>query len=143
MIIGQAGNAPLKFAQKTITFDGNSGTGAVGSVPIFTITGQVEVALIVPICTTTLTGASATLALGVTGNTTGFIGATTATGITTSARIWMSTSPTANLLAVPSALKDVVIESNIIGTVATAAVSGGAIQFNVYYLQLSPGSGLS
>ena len=130
--------SPMKRASKLITFDGAAGTGAVGAVPIFTVTGEVLVVVMAPFCTTLLTeaGATATLALGVTGSTSLFIAATTATDIDAN-EFWVDTAPDANGIAVPAALKDIAITDNIIGTVAAQAVSTGAIRFNVWWMPLS------
>ena len=72
-----------RVVRKTITFTGAANLGAVGAVPLFTITGKVIVLSISGLCTVNLTEAAptATLALGVTGSTSLFIAATTATGI--------------------------------------------------------------
>lgn len=130
-------NTPPVSVRKTITFTGAAGLGAQGAVPLFTVTGSVIVEKIVGVCTADLTsGGAATLALGVTGATTLFIGATTATAIDTG-EIWASTTPTAAGIALPSALKDIAINANIIGTVVTADISGGAIDFLVVYRQIS------
>ena len=90
--------SPSLRARKTITFTGAANLGAIGAVPLFTLTGQAIIDRIVARCTTDLAGATATLALGVTGSTSLLIGATTATGID-NGMFWLSTSPTANGLA--------------------------------------------
>ena len=121
---------------KTITFDGTADLGAIGNVPLFTVTGEVVIAIIAPFCTTDLAGATATLALGVTGATTLFIAATTATDIDAN-EFWVDTTPDANGVALPAALKDILITDNIVGTVGTAAVSSGVIRLDIYWLPLS------
>lgn len=134
----------LRAPTKTITFTGAAGAGAVGTVALWTIAGVVEV-VSGPFarCTTSLTGATATVALGITGQTSLWIGATTATGITTSAEWWLSTTPTAAGILVPAALKEVVIDANVIITVATAAVASGVMTFDCFYRPLSSGASLS
>lgn len=136
---------PLRVARKTITFTGGAGAGQSASpITIFTITGQVDVSLIMGRCTTSLTSAGGgTLALGVTGGTTLFIGATTGTTITTTAAIWASTTPNAFGIAAPAALKDIIIMANILGTVGTADITAGVIEVICYYLPLSAGAGLA
>ena len=130
--------------QKTLTFTGAAGLGAVGAVPLYTVTGEVLIAIIAGRCTVSLASAGGgTLALGVTGATTLFIGATTGTAITTTDNIWASATPNAQGIAAPAALKDIIIDSNIILTVATADITSGAIDFTLYYLPLSPGSGIA
>ena len=129
---------------KTITFTGAAGAGAVGSVALATVTGEVLIAIIAGRCTVSLASAGGgDLALGVTGATTLFIGATTATGITSTANIWASTTPNAQGIAAPAALKDIIIDSNLILTVGTGDITSGAIEFTLYYLPLSAGSGIA
>lgn len=138
MIINE-GRSGIRTETKSITFTGAANLGAVGTVPIFTITGSVLVTLSSK-CTTDLVSAGGgTLALGVTGATTLFIGATTATTIDIN-EFWVSTTPTAAGLALPAAMKDIAIGANIIGTVATADITGGVIEFTCLWIPL--GSGL-
>ncbi len=126
----------LQRTIKTITFDGSAGLGAVGNVPLFTVTGQVLIAVLVPFCPTLLAGATATLALGVTGSTALLIAATTATDIDAD-EFWVDTAPDANGIAVPAALIDIAIMDNIVGTVAVAAITSGALRYTVYWMPLS------
>jgi hypothetical protein len=132
----------VRRALKTVTFTGAANLGAVGTVPLFTVTGQILVVTLVPFCTTLLAGATATLALGVTGNTGLFVGATTATDIDAD-EFWVDTAPDANGIALPAALKDIVITDNIIGTVAVAAVSSGVMDFYLHYVPLSSNGSVS
>jgi hypothetical protein len=135
----------LKFVRKTVTLTGAAGLGALGTptIALFTVTGMNSVALIVGRCTTSLTSAGGgTLILGVTGSTSLFIGVTTGTALTTTNNIWMTTTPTANGLAAPAAVKDITITQNIIATVATADITAGVLEFDVYYLPLSPGASI-
>lgn len=134
----------LRRTTVTVAFDGGAGTGASaggGNVPLFTVTGEVLVVALVPFCTESLASAGGgTLALSVTGASALFIAATTATNIDAN-MFWVDTGPDANGVALPAALKDIVITDNIVGTVATADITDGTIRFDVYYLPLS-GDGL-
>ena len=104
---------------------------------VFTVTGEVLIATIVPFCTVDLVSAGGgTVALGVTGNTGLFIAATTATAIDAN-YFWVDTAPDANGVAVPAGLKDVVVTDDVIMTIATGAVTAGAIRVDVYWLPLS------
>lgn len=134
----------MRYASKSLTFDGTANKGAVGAVPIFTVTGEILVGVLVPFCTTLLTEAAptATIALGVTGSTSLFIAATNAVDIDAN-EFWVDTTPDANGIAAPTALKDVVITDNIIGTVAAQAVSSGVIRFDLWYLPLSSNGGVA
>jgi len=131
---------------KTITFTGAAGLGAVGNVPLFTVTGEVLIQAIVPYVVDDLTeaGQNSTLSLGVTNALTLFIGATSVVDLDTS-EFW--TEPTASGvvdsgIAVPAALKDIAISSNIVGTVAAQNCDGGTLRFDVYWRPLSVGATL-
>ena len=132
--------APVGFyrATKTVTFTGAANLGAVGAVPLFTVTGEVLIERIVPFCTTNLGEAAptATLALGVTGSTLLLIAATNAVDIDAN-EFWVDTTPDANGIAVPAALKDIAITDNIIGTVAAQAVNAGVLRVDVWWRPLS------
>lgn len=132
------GAGGLKRSTVSVTFTGAANLGAVGAVPLFTVTGEVLVAYLVPFCTTLLTQAlaTATLALGVTGSTSLFIAATTAIDIDAN-EFWIDTTPDANGIALPAALKDIIITDNIIGTVAAQAVDSGVLRFDCWWLPLS------
>lgn len=126
-----------KLFNKAIGFDGSAGNGAVGAVTIATVTGVVLIEKIVPYNATLLSsGGSPTLALGVTGSTSLFVAATNHTALDGS-KLWTSTTPTAAGVAIPAAMKDVAVDSNVIVTVAVAAVSGGIIRFSILWRPLS------
>lgn len=129
-------NTATRRSRKTMTYVNGAGTGATGTVALFTVTGAVLIQRIVARCTTSLTGASATITLGVTGNTALFIAATTATGIT-SALIWTSTSPATGGVAIPALMKDVIVNANISNTVAVANITGGVVVYEVDWLPFS------
>lgn len=136
MIGGSVKESELRSSIKTITFDGAAGTGAVGNVPIFTTTGEVYIDRIVPFCTVDLAGATATLALGFTGATAALIAATTATVID-AGMVWTSTTPALIPIQTPALMKEWNASDNIIGTVATAGISAGAIRFTAYWRPVS------
>ena len=133
----------LERVTKTLAFDGNANLGAVGVVPLFTTTGEVWIISIVPFCTEDLTegGATATIVLGVVGDTNLFIGSLNAVDIDAN-EFWVDTTPVGNGIALPSALMDVVITDNIVATVASQTVNNGTIRFDVYWRPLSDGATL-
>lgn len=130
--------SPLKRATKTVTFTGAANLGAVGNVPIFTVTGEVAVVLFAPTCTVNLGEAAptATIALGVTSKTTFFVAATTATDID-AGDVWFTITPDINAIAIPTGFKDIWCTENIIGTVAAQNVNAGAIRFDLWWMPLS------
>ena len=128
----------LRPARKTATFTGAAGAGAVGSVALFSTTGEILIVAIVPFCTTLLTeaGATATIALGITGSTSLFVAATNAVEIDAN-EFWVDTAPDPNGIALPAALQNIVITDNIIATVGAQNVTGGVIRFDVLWRPLS------
>jgi hypothetical protein len=84
-------------------------------------------------------GATATIALGVTGSTSLFIAATTGTVID-AGEFWIDTTSRANGFALPAALQNIVITDNIIGTVGAQAVNAGVIRFDVWWRPLTGGT---
>lgn len=138
VIVAGYQQATLRKVSKTITFDGTAGAGAVGTVTVFTVTGEISVVQMTAYCSTNLTEAAptATLSLGVTSSATLLIGSTTATDID-AGEFWVDTGPDANGVAIPAALKDIVITDNIIATVGSQAVDAGVIRFDLYYLPVS------
>ena len=140
--VGTYGGDALRRAIKTITFDGGAGTGAQGAVALFTTTGTVHIVGAWGTCTTLLESAGGgTLALGVTSNAALFIAATTATEID-AGELWVDNSPDANGVALPAALKDIIIADNdeIIGTVATGDITAGVIEIVVLWIPGSSGA---
>ena len=123
------------WISKTITFTGAADLGAIGNVPLLNVTGEIEIDVIVGFCTTDLVGATATLSLGITNSTAFFIAATLATDLDAN-DFWIDATPEANgvllLVNVGSA-----ITQNIIGTVATAAITGGVLRIDIYWRPLS------
>lgn len=132
------GARPPYRASVTVTFTGAANLGAVGAVPIFTVTGEVVISRIVGFGVLTLGEAAptATIALGVTGSTSLLIAATTATAITTGL-FWVDTGPDANGIAIPAALKDIAITDNILATVAAQAVNSGTLRVDCWWFPLS------
>jgi hypothetical protein len=144
MVTSRYYHQPPYLATKTVTFTGAANLGAVGNVPLFTVTGEVIVEYIVAYSVTTPVGATATLALGVTNSTALFIAATTATNLATG-EFWTEATGggTANAgIAVPAAMKGILVTSDIVGTVAVAAITGGVIRFDVYWRPLSANGAL-
>lgn len=141
---GSAWSVVSPSAQKTLTFTGAANLGAVGAVPLFTVTGEVLIEYLVPFCTVNLTEAApggATIALGTAaaGGSALFIAASTVLDID-AGTFWIDATPGDLGAALPAALKDVVVTDSIRATVAVAAVNGGAIRFDAYWRPLGGGS---
>lgn len=112
--------------------------GTQDPTTIFTVTGDVLVRVF-GIVKTTLVGATATIELGVTGNTAGLIALTTATDLVTN-EIWGDATPTevgAGLLSGILGPYIVVNGLDIIETLATANLTGGEITYVCIWRKLS------
>lgn len=118
---------------KTVTFDGTAGKGAVGTVAVATVTGRVIWLWGGVHCTTDLTGASATISLGVAGNTAGLIAVTTAIDIDAN-EWWQNATPE---LRISPAIMNQNISGNLILTVAGANITAGVLEIAFYFLPLS------
>jgi len=120
---------------KTVTFDGGAGSGAVGTVNLFTITGGVDISL-KAFCDTNLTeaGATATIEIGISGNTAYIIATTNAVDIDAD-EVWKGAGPTSAIELTSDASKEVTIkEANIIATIGAQNVTAGVIDFVIIYV---------
>ena len=142
-----------RHSTQIIAFDGSAGNGAVAApstVLVFTITGRVLVHAVTAFCTEDLAGATATLALGTTGDTDAFIASTTATDIDAN-DWWSAASPPAassNTLAdsvtggITTSQRAKTLSANMFITIATADITDGTIVFDVIYTPLTDGARL-
>lgn len=125
---------------KTITFAGTAGTGAVGTVTVFTSQGFVIIREIIAVIGGAgLTGgAGSTVALGVTGATTVFNAATLVSSLdgTAGGKFWFS-GAVANVGARPAAQTNYLIGPNspatVFITVAVTDVTAGSINFTAVW----------
>lgn len=141
---GIGAQAGPQFSQVSITFTGAANLGAVGTVPLFTVSnGAVLVRYMAGRVVTTLAGATAQISLGIVGSTALFIALTTATSMTTSAELWVSATPTAAGIALPALLTNIVIDANVIGTVGTAAITSGVLVVDCVWEPLTSGATLA
>jgi hypothetical protein len=136
---GSSAPGDIRHISKLITFTGASTLGAINtSTTFFTVTGEIEVISLVPTCTVDLASAdAATITIGVTGSTSLFLAATTATTIDVG-EFWVNTTPVAAGVALPAAFKNIIITDNILGAVATGTISSGAVRFDLVWRPLSP-----
>lgn len=123
--------APTAFNGGTANARGNDG-GTNDPFTLFTVTGDVLVRLF-GVCTTLLAGATATLEVGVTGNTAALIAQTTATDIDAN-ELWNDSTPAVgtDTLANITGPHVIVNGLDIIETVGTTSITSG----NIYYICL-------
>lgn len=136
-----AGGWGNKLVTKTVAFAGGVGTGAVGVVPLFTVTGAVIVRL-VAICTENLaTGAGATISVGTPGAVDGLIAVTTGVDID-AGDIWFAAAPATVLDTLANAMLEYVIGdgADIQADVLVDAITDGTITFTCWYTPLTVGA---
>lgn len=119
------------MASKEITYAAGS-TGATGATTLFTVTGQVALRVFA-LCSVDLTsGGSATLEVGIAGNTAALIAQTTATGID-AGEWWVDNAP-ATIEALPSQF---LVSGNVIQTIGTTTVTGGTLKYFCLWTPIS------
>ena len=137
------GSSPLvNRSIVSVTFTGAATLGgAASTTTFFTVTGEILCSL-VPYVASTLpeSAGTPTLTLGVANSTSLFIAATTATTLVTG-EFWTENTGggTANAgVALPAALKDIAITSNIVGVVGgTNNINGGTLRLMLLWVPLS------
>lgn len=127
-----------RVIRKTITFDGGSGSGAIGTFAALTAIGTVWVEALNIHCTTGLTSSGGTISLGISGDTAAIIPVTTASDIDTGEQ-WVDTVPA----KIDQPIKDLVISNSLIFTIATADITAGVLEIEVVFDSLSADGYLS
>jgi hypothetical protein len=134
--------------EKKVTFAGGTANaigdydGTGNPFTIFTVTGSVLVKILA-VCETDLAGASATLEVGIAGNTAKLIAQSTATDID-AGEIWHDATPDSKIEASSVLVENIIANgSDIIGTVATANITAGVIRFVAIWYPLSEGSSVT
>lgn len=122
---------PGLVVYKQITYVAGT-TGAIGTLDLFNVTGDVVVQLFARCYTNLASGGASTIEAGVTGNTASLSAQVTSTDID-AGKIWSGTS-IANVVAFP-AQKIIAGDTTIIQTIGTATVTGGEV---CYYCVWSP-----
>lgn len=128
---------------KTVAFTGAAGLGAVGTVNLFTVTGNIAFRL-VAYCTEDLVSAGGgTAEVGVASNTAAIIAQTTGTAID-NGEIWYNATPVAGVTATSNFAQFTIVNgSDIILTVGTANITDGTIVFDLYWSPLDATSAVA
>lgn len=140
----------VRKVQKSITFTGAAGLGAIGNVTYFTLTGKVHVVSLDAVIETSLTEDGGTgvssCSLGVTGATALFVAAVLSSSLVSTTPLWYSATPNATGIALAAAYKDIAIAANIVLAVTstgTKLVNGGKITLTVTYVPITSNGSLA
>ena len=113
-------------------------------ITLFTVTGTVLARIYgITVTALTSTGSTGTLAVGVTGTTTAFLGTTTADGTNfATGSVWLDTSPTIRTEALVAAnLTTMLLNgANVILTIATNNMTAGAMTLYCDWAPVSAGA---
>jgi len=136
--VGQLG---ADVASKVVTFAAGAGTGAVGVIPLFTVTGAVAFNL-TAICTTILaTEAGATISVGTPATVDGIIAVTTGVDID-AGDIWFAAAPATVLDTIANTMLEFAIGdgADIQADVLVDAINSGVIEFRCFWTPLTVGA---
>lgn len=136
---GGTGFANTVVVPKAVTFTGAAGAGAIGTINLFTVTGQVLMAII-GVSGTTPVGTGATIKVGNSTTTTRYLASETATNLVA--------GDTQDITGIVSAGTAPVTTPNqlgantevVIATIATANITAGQITYYLFYKPLSAGA---
>lgn len=122
----------MTFAGGTVNDPGDhDGTGDPAT--LFTVTGLVQVA-VYAVVATVLAGATATIEVGVTGDTASLIPQSTATDLA-AGELWHDATPTTKIEAVTKTFKDTTL--SVIQTVGTANITSGVLHYYCLWKPIS------
>lgn len=127
-------NQAYRVVEKSVTFVGGT-INAIGDYDgtgdpftIFTVSGAVKIRLYA-ICTTSLVGTSATIEIGVSGDTAEIIAQTTATDIDAN-ELWHDATPDSGVETASDIVEKIIVKGlDIIGNIGTANITAGVIKF--------------
>ncbi len=134
-------DSQTEVVRKTVTFTGASNLGAIGDVDLFTVTGEIMVVALIPKCTSNLVenGSSTLMSLGITTGVALFIAATEPEDINAN-YIWTAVAPTLSGIALPAALKDIVVAgdvNDILATIVGDTITGGVLECTLLWRPVS------
>lgn len=140
----------ISHVRKTVTFNGGAGSGAIGTVTVFTITGRVILERLTGFVTSDLvSGGAATVALGATGQPGYIDGAGTYSGFDTN-DIWApNTQQPGMARELSRAAQDttigepVILSADLIITVAGANITSGTIVMDCWYVPITDDGALA
>lgn len=126
------------IASKARAYTGAAGLGAQGAATLFTVTGTLIVSVFA-VCSEDLAGATATIEVGIAGNTAGLIAQTTATDIDNN-EVWVDTAPAT--IEAPVADRIIGAGQDIIETIGTADITDGTLTFYALWHPVSSDANL-
>jgi len=129
------------LSYKTIVFDGGAGSGAVGTVALYTVTGAVLLRLVC-ICTEALVEGvgGGTVEVGIVGATANLIAQTTSTNII-AGEVWHDNAPDSEIEDISVMVGRVIGDGNdIILTVGAQDVTDGTLALAAFWTPITAGA---
>ena len=129
---------------KVVEFDGGVGSGAVGTVALFTITGSVLLRLVCT-CTATLVEGvgGGTVEVGIAGATPNLIAQTVSTAVVTG-EVWHDAAPDSPIEDISVMAGRVITDGNdIILTVGAQVVTDGTLAFAAFWTPVTAGASVT
>jgi len=119
-------------------YDFAADTGSQAAYTVFTVTGNVLIHAFLGVCETACEGATATIEVGVSGNTAALIAQSTATELIAN-ELWHDASPTTTLEQLDLTGRSFAVSNgqDVIMTIGTADLTAGKINFYCLWLPLS------
>jgi hypothetical protein len=123
------------ITKKSVTFSNTAGSGAVGTVALFTVTGMV-IAKVIGFCNTDLTGA-ATLEVGVTGSTNLCLAQIANATTLDQNEIYADATAAAFKAVSDTVPPENIITTNIFATVGSTNITAGQVDFYCIWRPIS------
>lgn len=136
-----AGGFGSEAIRKVVEFDGGAGTGAVGTVALFTVTGA-NIVQLVAVCSEDLvSGGGGTISVGTAGSVAGILAVTNAVDID-NGDIWFAAAPATVLDTLANSMVSVVIGdgADIQANILVGDITDGTITFYAFCTPISVGA---
>ena len=136
-----AGGFGSYLTYETVAFDGGAGSGAVGTVGLFTVTGAVLLRLVC-VCTETLVEGvgGGTVEVGIAGDTADLIAQTVSANIA-AGEVWHDAAPDSEIEDISVMADRVIGDGNdLILTVAGQDVDDGTLAFAAFWTPVTAGA---
>lgn len=127
----------FQIENKSVVLDGGAGSGAVGTIDLFTVTGMVIARVVAVVIAGVTQVAAGTISVGIAGATAAITAVTSGTKMA-AGEIWHDATPDAEIEALTVLSDQIISDGNdIIATVAGANATDGELQFVCIWVPLT------